>query len=371
QAASVDLAADSITFLPGTAHNCVACGASCGGHDVGPIAQHQVSAIKDAVPTARFVERHTQSEDTTGHYCAMEGDQCVFLRGDRLCSIHATLGLDPKPTDCRVFPLAFTRTPQGVVAGVRLECRSYLESKDNGGALAERGAELAHLAGAVDSMEEVAPLVRLDASTTLPWADYALLEQSLINAIAGPVVWRGLLAFNDRARALISVAQEADRAGQVFPADAVTSESPDPGPLWDDLVSGCQEAARLNRAAGKTARADRFERVSRGLQALRAGPIHCPPLGPRDDEILADHLRQSLFLKDAITGSSLRFGLGLLNLTVLLAVALVSLDGMSLNHALADVLKALRANPVSGPLHRADEAVAAWLHDDLEGRVAH
>lgn len=360
-----------VTFLAGTSHDCVACSESCGGHDVGPIAVGQVQAIQEAIPGARFLERKTGSEDTSGHYCAMEQDRCTFLREDRLCSIHAVFGVEKKPTDCRIFPLAFTSTPDGIVAGVRLECRSYLASKRGGGALAERQAELALLSGAADSLSEVPPLVRIDGAITLPWSEYRVLEAELIEVVdAMPVVWDGLRNLNSLARERIEAIREADRLGQVFPLP------PDPTPgvemvaVVEALERGCAMAGRMNAAAGNVKRAERHQRVGRAAARLRTTPLARPELSADDDELLRDHLKQTLFVKDPITGPHLRFGLGLLNLSVLLAIAALE-ETRDLNAALAESLKALRSGPVRGPLHEIDGAVAAWLHSKLEAWIAH
>lgn len=355
----------AISFLPDTQHNCVACGASCGGHDVGPVAPERVAAIQAAMPKAKFLIRRTSSEATSGHYTCMSADSCTLLQADRLCSVHATLGVDAKPTDCRVFPLAFARTPLGVVSGVRLECRQYIASKRNGGALRDRGAELAELFHRLPEVNEVPTLVRLDGGLTWPYANYHAVEPAVLSAIASPAHWVGLLALNTRVRQMVDEVRTADRDGQVFPDDPSGDEPPAPDSVLDALVRGCQQASRMNAAAGNPKRAERLDRIAAAAERLRQGALPCPPLGPDDDELLRDHLRQTIYLKDPLTGPHMRYGMGLLNLGVLLASAATELPG-EFNGALADALKVLRTGPVAGALLENDDAVADWFHDRLD-----
>lgn len=361
-----------ICFLPGTRHDCVACGASCGGHDVGPVHGDRVRAIREVVPEARFVHRQTREAESTGQYCAMVGDECTFLRPDRKCEIHAVAGLDPKPTDCRVFPLAFVRTPDGISCGVRLECRSYIASKRSGGALEDRTAELELLAGRIGSMNEVPPLVRLDGAMTLPYREYLALEAALIETAqtAEQPLWAGLVGLNAQAQALVGEARERDRLTWVFPPDPPgETDGLEAEAMIGALVEGIEEATQLNNAAGNTHRAQRFGRVARAAARLLEGPLEPPALTPDDAEAIRDHLAQSLYLKDPLMGPHLRFGLGLLNLSLLLATAGRD-ESDHLNGSLADTLKCLRTSQVLDRLHQHDDAVATWFHDRLEMWVA-
>lgn len=359
---------NEIGFLPGTRHNCVACGASCGGHDIGPIAPAQVAVIRDEVPSAQFIERKTRDAETTGSYCAMADDACVFLNAERLCSIHAALGMDKKPTDCRVFPLAFTRTPTGVRVGVRLECRSYLASKHNGGALEERGDELQTLLSQVDTISEVPDLVRLDEAVTLPWPRYVALQETLQDTVLAPAPNTTALSLlsrvNDRALDLLKAARETEREAWVFPPDSTIDTGVSRQAVLNGLADACASCARLNAAAGNTKRAARLQRLEDSARRLCDGPP--PDLGgPQIEELLRDHLSQSLFLADPALGPHVRFGMGLLNLGVALALATTGAKD-DFNLALADALKGLRSGPVMSQLHELDGPVAEHFHDRLK-----
>lgn len=67
--------------------------------------------------TLRVIEeRGSAFEEKDGQWMMTRPDPrgaCGFLRPDRLCAIHAELGMAAKPTGCRQFPFLVTRFPDG------------------------------------------------------------------------------------------------------------------------------------------------------------------------------------------------------------------------------------------------------------------
>ena len=362
----------ALRFLAGTQHACVSCGASCTAHDVGPIAPARVAAIRALLgDSAHFRRVRSADPDIAGHYCGMDADRCAHLRPDRLCAIHALGGWEPKPTDCRVFPLAFTDTPAGPVVGVRMECRSYIASKRSGGALRDRGHELATLYGRVGSVEAAPAEVWLDGSLTVGWSDYAAVVPTLLAAVGEGDALAGLLSLNAAIRAFVDREAELERVAWLVPPSAsprrptgVSREA-----VMALLAEGLADAEARNAAAGNVLRVGAVRRVAQALERLAAGPIRVPRLSDEDHELLRDHLRQSVHLADLATAPNVRYGAAVLSLSVLLAVA-----GMGqpepLNGALADTLKVLRMGPVHDRLVAFDAPVADHLHDRLEAQVA-
>jgi len=47
---------------------------------------------------------------------------CPYLDEDDLCAIHKEHGLQAKPLACRLFPLTFLRTPDGLTVPLRFSC---------------------------------------------------------------------------------------------------------------------------------------------------------------------------------------------------------------------------------------------------------
>ena len=75
---------------------------------------------------------------------------------------------------------------------------------------------------------------------------------------------------------------------------------------------------------------------------------------------MRDLLLQSVQLKSALKGPSVRFGWGVINFAMLLAVA--AERQTHLNRALADALKVLRSGPVIQCLHEEIDSVISCFH---------
>lgn len=73
-----------------------------------------------------------------------DGGRCAFLSG-ALCQIHARRGVEAKPLACRLFPVDFVITPQGVQATLMQECVSYDQTFATGTPLGSRSEELSAL----------------------------------------------------------------------------------------------------------------------------------------------------------------------------------------------------------------------------------
>ena len=358
----------TIRFIPGTSHDCVACGAACTSHDIGPVATEQVAHVRTHFPQApgTFVDRYTSSEDSAGLYCSMKDDACSFLLPNRLCSIHSELSAAHKPTDCRVFPLAFVETGDEILVGVKAECRSYIASKRNGGALNERMDELHQLLGSLSSMPQIPSVIHLEDNLTLPYSVYvSRIESPILQTLRSSHTseWDELVALNRRADQLIGDVREFDHAGWVFPPAQEPQEVPSYQPLLTQLAVSCRETAALNAEAGNNKRDACFRRVAGYIERLRDEKVQATDLSPDERELLHDHLEQSLFLKGPLQGPHFRFGLACLNLTVLLARS--GADEEGLNHALADVLKALRARPIERTLEGKSLEVTTIFQEHL------
>jgi Fe-S-cluster containining protein len=359
--------ATSFRFLPGTSHKCVGCGHSCGGHDVGPISKERVQTISLAFPHARFREHKSGIPETDGHYCAMEKDQCLFLDDNQLCSIHLRLGAEEKPNDCRLFPLAFVATPREIVVGVRMECRSYLESKNNGGAFEMRSDEFQQMYDNLPWVERLPKRVYLDENLAIPYDDFVPIERALIESLQenSNLLWEGFFNYNAKARTLVTRALETERNNWVFPVEEHAKNTVTKAQLLSLISQACKTAMDLNAGDGNDLRAHMLKRVSHYLTQLNTTGLAPPTTDSRSNELIRDHLLQSIHLKSPARRPHLRYGLGLLNLTVILAHAGQN-SAPSLNAALTDCLKSIRSEPVLAILHEHANAIAKHFHLELE-----
>ena len=61
-------------------------------------------------------------------FLARRGDDCVFLRPDVLCDLHAEFGEEAKPLVCRQYPFEAVGTPRGTSVGLLYSCPSAVRT---------------------------------------------------------------------------------------------------------------------------------------------------------------------------------------------------------------------------------------------------
>jgi Fe-S-cluster containining protein len=121
-------------FPEGQNYDCVMCGAGCESLWTIPV-EPQVAEKIEAHPLGiRVINENGAafSKDEKGGYAIYYKDpekpRCGFLREDKLCSIHAELGMDEKPLTCQQFPFHLTETPDGVYVGVSYMCTAVRQN---------------------------------------------------------------------------------------------------------------------------------------------------------------------------------------------------------------------------------------------------
>jgi hypothetical protein len=109
---------------PGARYQCFADGLCCTDiHGLGPLSETELVQIRRLDPLG---------VDTDGDFdepmlrTRPDDGGCIFLRPDRLCSIHAKHGGQAKPGFCQRFPLGLVATPRGgrVTTEHRCPCRT-------------------------------------------------------------------------------------------------------------------------------------------------------------------------------------------------------------------------------------------------------
>lgn len=115
-------------FPEGQNYDCVMCGAGCESLWTVPVEAHVVEKIEAHPLGIRVINENGAafSREEDGGYAIFYKDpanpRCGFLREDKLCSIHAELGMEEKPLTCQQFPFHLTETPDGVYVGVSYMC---------------------------------------------------------------------------------------------------------------------------------------------------------------------------------------------------------------------------------------------------------
>lgn len=173
----------------GQNYDCVMCGRGCESLWSIPADDHVVEKISKHPLGLRVIDKNgaafskTESGGYIMHYADTANPRCGFLDDNKLCQIHAELGMNEKPTTCQQFPFHLTETPDGVYVGVSFFCTSVRENsgrpltahEDWLRELVARGARITSIA---------ADGVQVSAEHTTTWADYVVFEQELRSRMA-------------------------------------------------------------------------------------------------------------------------------------------------------------------------------------------
>ena len=114
---------------PGARYICFGDGLCCTDiHGIGPLTKKEVAQLRRI--DARSAGWNDHHDDYMLNTAADGG--CMFLMSDQRCSVHATLGLEAKPSGCRRFPLGLVATPVGgrITTEHRCPCRTMGDRPD-------------------------------------------------------------------------------------------------------------------------------------------------------------------------------------------------------------------------------------------------
>lgn len=124
-------AVPDVRVAAGSKFACHSCNRCCSEqHLLGPVTRDERDAI-----IAGFTALDDQAGSDPSNFIPLptgDGDpqyllrprdgHCSYLGDDGLCRVHAVLGVDVKPSVCRMFPFRGVRTPQGWDLGMSLSC---------------------------------------------------------------------------------------------------------------------------------------------------------------------------------------------------------------------------------------------------------
>jgi Fe-S-cluster containining protein len=380
--AGIDAA--ELVFPDGLGHACQASGGCCSGTDVGPLPEGVVARIgahawEGLLPTARTSLFRRATLD--GQPIVLMGSRdgaCTFQRADKLCAVHAELGVAAKPAICRQFPYLFTRTPDGRVAtAIQMECRAYLRAKRASVPLAAEEASLRELLRVGAFVQHVREPVELSAGLPASWAEYLALEAALVDAFDASAPIDGAEA----ARAVLSdrlALLDTELGGQsphLDPAawaralggDVTAEVSPAQrlAQLRDRLLDAIADSRVGYVEAGELLRVDLHDRLAHICRATLGGSVDPSLYVDREGalrQVLADMWRSSIAAKAPLQLPAFDAGVGRLHLEMALvragaalaarASARVEIAETDAVDSMVVVNKMLRQTALSGLLRR-------------------
>lgn len=208
-------------------YDCVQCGRSCqAGWDIAVEESVRVQ-LEEHPLTLRVIQEHGAAlvEKKSGPVLKM-APACGYLEPDLLCGIHRHIGVQAKPSICRLFPYILSHTPEGTFVGVSYSCTAARENL--GRPLAEQAAEvneLLNLGATVNLVQDDG--LPVHASWFTQYSDYRHLEDQILQRADSTGIFAAL------AEALCGLARQV--AG--WPKPRNSNPRPAPEPLW-----GCQPA---------------------------------------------------------------------------------------------------------------------------------
>lgn len=222
-----------------------------------------------------------------------EDERCLAQGDDLLCDIHREHGAEAKPVACRLFPLRFYRSPQGIHVSLLLACDGYARAREAAGPWPERDPEVRALLAEGAPAPKVAVPVELSPGLPLAWAEWQALRAQLLAAEPQEPDGHAWLA-----AAVQIVEGEGRRRAQAVAEGPETATPPRLDGLLASLdqpqraVEGERSAqiqaqlqARIDRLhqRGERRDAERLGDLLAGVQALQQG-LALAPRGPLSAE---------------------------------------------------------------------------------------
>ncbi len=315
----------------GLRHACQACGSCCSSTDVGPlpklvvqrIVAHDWSDLTGGAP-AESLFREVDVGGQKAWLTQMKDDQCVFLDENRLCRVHARLGVDKKPVPCRQFPYVFTRVGDRIDVSLQMECRAFDRAKAAAVPIKESEGDLRALLAFGAPVHNVPAVLTFSDGIVLSRSDYDGLEAELITALRAVDPALGPVAVLRAYAAGVSRLVEGVR-GPIRAAEPFTDEpAPVPATPADATAFIAQFAEFLTEASAVSAQKG-LHPLSRRFASFAEATRFMPNAFARTTvrcespavigELVCDVLVAGLFGKEPIRrGVNLELGLAILGL---------------------------------------------------------
>ena len=172
--------------------DCGSCGDCCRNFILGPVDPHIIEQLKNEAIETRWEPArqrpwfHTKTAPNgQEQYYLSPGEDgaCIFLRDDQLCSIHATLGPEYKPTFCREYPYHGILDRNALTLTARADCSSFHETFDTGTPVEERAKEFAALSRPYGIQQFTSQQIVLVPGVGLPYSAWTGLEADMLDLL--------------------------------------------------------------------------------------------------------------------------------------------------------------------------------------------
>ncbi len=171
--------------LPDLRYDCLCCGKGCEINWTILVNQKTEATIADG-PAVKAVKQQgfvpiQELEPGLKVIGRKENGHCVFLREDKLCSIHAEQSFEAKPRPCRQFPFHPINTPDGYYIGLSFLCSAV--QRNHGRPLEEQTEEIAEAVHQLSLEYPPSQLTDLaipvGPEVTTSWSEFLKLEKAV------------------------------------------------------------------------------------------------------------------------------------------------------------------------------------------------
>ena len=174
--------------IQGARHACQGSGMCCKSYRLGPISEEEADVLRslplrEAMPDLPDGELIGTIDDHL--FLRSRGSQCVFLRDDHRCGIHAHFGEDKKPRACIEYPVVTKANFKHAFVYNNHQCASHFVAQTRGPSL----IDAARLTGktVTGTVTLFHPIVFAHETTPVDYAQYLELEDAMRAAMAaGP-----------------------------------------------------------------------------------------------------------------------------------------------------------------------------------------
>ncbi len=176
-------------MVPGSRFTCNSCTRCCTDkHLLGPVSAEEVEKITEGFKAigkghsrggVDFLPLPNEGDDPVSFLLRTHNGRCTFLQEDGLCGIHEELGIEFKPSVCRLFPFRPVRRPGGWDVGLSLACPTVANGT-GADALPEALEIIKALAPSSPLLQVVSETVQLEAGCQVSFKVYNAWEEEAL-----------------------------------------------------------------------------------------------------------------------------------------------------------------------------------------------
>lgn len=162
--------------------DCAVCCEADWSIDIDKEAYNNLSKVEWEKISKKFAGKKKFIEKNHKKYFELIEGKCIFLDDDKYCLIHKKMGFDAKSSTCKIYPLKFIKTADGIIVRLSFVCPSII--KNTGVPLEEQADEIERIAALKpEQMRQINETVAVNEDIKIGWDDYKKLESFILDLL--------------------------------------------------------------------------------------------------------------------------------------------------------------------------------------------